>query len=103
MNITDKVLDEIFGAPIGVVINSTMSGFIGGFITGLALRMVEPSLQWKHVLMISVGWAIGRTTYEPVAYLGFHSLFTSAIYGSLVGATGGSMTFWQLRCVRSKS
>ena len=37
-----------------------MIGFtIGGMMTGYSLRLAEPSISWKHISWIIIGWSIG--------------------------------------------
>ena len=38
---------------------NVIGGAIGGLITGLALRRVEPSIQWVQVFVVAIGWVIG--------------------------------------------
>jgi hypothetical protein len=63
-------------------------GAIGGLITGLAVRQTSPSFQWKQLLMVIGGWAIGAL----IGWFGFLSWvwLIPSLVGWLVGglATG---------------
>jgi len=102
-------IDYVIKMPISVAIGGIIGGAIGGFITGQAIRMVEPSFQWKQIVMTSVGWAIGvfiaGIMYSPLVHLWSNNDYLylmQPIDYALVGVIGGGIMFWQLIRVRSK-
>jgi hypothetical protein len=87
-----------------------LAGLIGGFITSLALKWAQPSIHWKHVVIMTLGWGIGwaaggawaseiRVTHnwETRLTIGY------ALWGAIGGAVGGWVMFWQLREARQNA
>jgi uncharacterized membrane protein len=85
-------------------IRGAIAGAIGGFITGLALWWTEPSIRWKQVFVVILGWAIGwavGVTLAPVTGIPFSEgiapILFWGIVGAIVGAIGGWITGRALR------
>ena len=79
-------------------------GFIGGLITALALKWTHPSMQWKHVAFVTLGWGVGWAVGGAVAVSLAgpnqpHSywVFLDAVWGGIGGTAGSWVMFWQLR------
>jgi hypothetical protein len=94
-------------AVIALGIPGALGGLVGGFITSLALKWAQPSIHWKHVAIMTLGWGLGwaaggalageiRFSYnwEVRLAIGY------ALWGAIGGAVGGWVTFWQLREAR---
>ena len=107
------------GSDIGLIIGGPMVWAIGGLTTGLALRVVEPSISRKRVLVVTIGWiivwgisiviglGIGVSIVEAIGWpvrsrtgspihLAVVGAIGGAISGAAVGAIGRWMMLWQL-------
>jgi hypothetical protein len=86
-----------------------ISGLVGGLVTALALKWIHPSIQWKHVAIVTLGWMLGwlvggaigtilaefnRSSLDGSVSFAF---LAGALWGGIGGAVGSWVTFWQLR------
>ena len=90
-----------------LVIPGVLGGLVGGLITSLALKWAHPSVRWKHVALVTLGWGIGWTVGGALAgdiriTGSWEATFTIAyaLWGAIGGAFGSWITFWQLREAR---
>jgi uncharacterized caspase-like protein len=79
--------------PIERVVNFFIPGVIGGLTTGLVLQWTEPSMKWKHILLITVSWAFSGVTLA-ILFLFPGIDFVTALLTIVVvsGAVGGLAT-----------
>jgi hypothetical protein len=96
--------DLKFGIP------GVLGGLLGGFITSLALKWAQPSIHWKHVAIMTLGWVIGWAAGGVLAsdiriMNDWQATFTIAyaLWGAIGGAVGGWVTFWQFREARQNA
>ena len=107
-----------------LAIGGGVIAIVGGSVTGLVLRWAEPSLRWRQVFSIALGWIIGRAVgwatlavvilniliylynYEPgwdidptVGWI-IIGIVTEAICGTIAGFIGSRITYWQLEQAR---
>ena len=88
--------------PLPYAIVPVVAGLIGGGITALALRWAHPSLQWKHVALVTLGWALGweigwAIGAIPQGYNPYLLILKYALYGGTGAAIGSWVMFRQLR------
>jgi hypothetical protein len=80
--------------PIG----GAVAGAIGGFVTGLVLRGMQPPIQWMQVGIVGIGWAfgwgIGLFDREIIAP-DLPGLVINAVIVSVIG--NGLMFLWLSR------
>ncbi len=88
----------------GYMIQGATAGLVGGLITALALKWAHPSILWKQVALVTLGWGIGWAvggsvgwSLRPPAIWGIPNILTWALWGGIGGAVGSWVTFWQLR------
>jgi hypothetical protein len=86
-----------------------IGGLVGGGITALALKWTHPSIQWKHVALVTLGWGLGSAVGGAIGTSlaqfnrntlgGFVSFafLAGALWGGIGGAVGSWVMFWQLR------
>jgi hypothetical protein len=96
------------GIPFGLL--GAFGGLVGGFITSLALKRAQPSIHWKHVAIMTLGWGLGWAAGAalpgemPVtnpAETAFYIAY--ALWGAIGGAVGSWVMFWQLREARQNA
>jgi hypothetical protein len=46
---------------VGSIVAGMIAGSMGGLITALALRRTRPSMSWKQVVLVAVGWGLAMT------------------------------------------
>lgn len=68
-----------------------MIGALGGLITGLALRLVEPSIRWQQVFLVSAGWAVSMLISGSLSEA-LYSTDDVALNGTIRGLVGGLIT-----------
>jgi hypothetical protein len=88
--------------PVAFGIIPAIAGLVGGGITALALKWVHPSLQWKHVALVTLGWVVGWVVgwaigTVPQGYNPYLLILKYGLYGGISGAIGGWAMFRQLR------
>jgi hypothetical protein len=86
------------------LVSGAVGGFIGGLITALALKWAHPSLQWKHVALVTLGWGIGWAVGGAIGS-GLQTIYylRYVLWGGIGGAVSGWVTFWQLREARQNA
>jgi hypothetical protein len=90
-------------SPVAFAIIPAIAGLVGGGITALALKWVHPSLQWKHVALVTLGWGIGWVVGWAIGAIPpsygstLSNVLKYALYGGSGGAIGGWAMFRQLR------
>ena len=97
-----------FYDAVGEAIGGSIRGAIGGLITALVLQRTERSIQWMHILLITLGWAIGMAIGDVVGDISYEALagaiggsigwwtIPGALVGAISGAIGSGIMFWQL-------
>jgi hypothetical protein len=81
-----------------------IGGLVGGGITALALKWTHPSIQWKHVALVTLGWGLGSAVGGAIGTILLPiTFFAGALWGGIGGAVGSWVTFWQLRAARKHS
>lgn len=77
---------------------------IGGLIAGLSVYRQKWVTNWKRIVVISMGWALGTFIASAVIPPITQSLSAitdvivwAGIWGAVGGAIGGGIMFWQLR------
>jgi hypothetical protein len=114
--IADIVSDEPIGRHIALVIHDSrgipswalgwsiggaVNGIIGGCITGMVLRRIDASFRWKHVSIVSMGWAFGGVVgglgRASLSYHIFSWHIRWTIGAILSGIIGGCITGMVLR------
>jgi hypothetical protein len=89
--------------PVAFGISPAIAGLVGGGITALALKWVHPSLQWKHVALVTLGWVVGWVVGWAIGAIPpsygstLSSVLKYALYGGSGAAIGGWAMFRQLR------
>ncbi len=82
-----------------------IGGLVGGLITALALKWTHPSIRWKHVAVVTlgwgIGWAVGGAIASSIDTLDYVVRFV--LWGGIAGTVGSWVTFWQLREARQHS
>lgn len=87
---------------------------VSGFITGLVLKQVEPSLKWSDVYLVSAGWTM---VFIIDAFSGFRlgtlvygylrtamlPVLPDAVWAAFTGAIGSGIMFWQFSRARRHS
>jgi hypothetical protein len=79
-----------------------ISGAIGGFVTGLALRSTEPSIRWKEILIVIIGWGCAWASAWAVI-MGFSVAMSLIVAPIMGGVIGGGVMFWQLGRARRRA
>ena len=86
------------------LIELTLGVAVAGLVTGLSIYWKEWVKQWKRIMIISIGWAVGsfiaNVVISPITQplSAINDLVVwSGIWGVLAGAIGGGIMFWQLR------
>jgi hypothetical protein len=87
---------------LSIGIGSVAAGLIGPGITALALRWAHPSLQWKQVALVTLGWTIGWVIGWAIGavlpgYNPYLLIFKYALHGGTGAAIGSWAMFRQLR------
>ena len=65
---------SLYGSA-NTALNGILKGAIGGLTTMLVLRLVNPSIHWRQILIVTLGWTIGWTIahyYGPKFYDAFY-------------------------------
>jgi hypothetical protein len=84
------------------LLSGAVGGLVGGLITALALKWTHPSIRWKHVTLVALGWGIGWAVGGSIGWsIPVTSLLVIVVKYALwagIGAGAGSwFMFWQLR------
>jgi hypothetical protein len=92
------------GTNASWMIGGGIAGLVGGLITALALKWTQPSIHWKHVASMTLGWGIGWAVSWAIGWsLNLDILVRCALWGGIGGAVGSWVMFWQLREARQNS
>jgi hypothetical protein len=108
------VSSSLYGTA-NTALNGILQGAIGGLTTMLVLRLVNPSIHWIQILIVTLGWTIGWTIahyYGPIVYnaldgaignsLGWW-VIPGAVLAGVAAAIGSLVMFWQLGQLRRPS
>jgi len=83
------------GSPIGLSISWAIGAAIGGLAMGLGLRRMIPAIQWKHIVIIALCWAISLPT-GPITGQSISQALNSGLLifagTAIAGAMGGAIT-----------
>lgn len=86
-------------------LNALVVGLVGALITATAFIWTSPTIRWKYVALVTLGWAIGCVIGGAIGWAVFWLSEQDASYSALVyalwigvsGAVGSWLAFWQLR------
>ena len=110
-------IDDHLISKLAFVLGWTLAFAFGGIGTALVLRKLVSGFQWRHVILIVVGWALGSEIGWALGWALIPKLagtvggmisfalgwtLSGAIGGVLSGALGGFITLWQIRSVQLK-
>jgi hypothetical protein len=119
------ILGWVIGSTLGGAISQELSGTsysgltgaihgaVGGLATAFALRMIDTSIRWPEILLITLGWTIGWSIvqrYGPIMYNDLDGaigdtivlwIIPGAITGAVAAGIGSLVMVWQL--VRRRS
>ena len=102
---------SLYGSA-NTALNGILKGAIGGLTTMLVLRLVNPSIHWRQILIVTLGWTIGWTIahyYGPKFYDAFYGFAGSsivlwaipgAVLAGIAAAIGSIVMYWQLGRLR---
>ncbi len=105
--ISDSVSQAVYNTDRGLLFG-TIRGLVGGLITSLVLLWTAFAVDWKHIVVMTLGWTISWTLGQiigPPLYDALHDPIGDAIFlwfipGAIVGAIsvaiGAIAMFWQL-------
>lgn len=111
---TGWAISGAISLAIGMTISAAIMGAIGGLATGYALKQIEPSIQRKQIVIVTIGWAIGGAigvvimgdigdAIYPKVGVAIGWGIGGATGGATGGAIGGAIMLWCLRPVLPKS
>lgn len=85
-------------------IAGAIAGLVGGLITALTLKWTQPSIQGKHIALVTLGWGLGWALGGAIHQAVFEAIRETDFFfigwvlrAGIAGIIGSWVMFWQLR------